>query len=237
MVVSGSASTDRPGWMLSSGGAKRPGEEAGAAGKAAGKAAKIGQLTGGKVDLEEIIRVLTQLTLANAADVRELCGVTFQTWLVPAECEFAKVMQEAGKIYNDRALELKKEKDKKAEVNMASLGPPYIHMWAAVAEYLASDKSTAAAGPFQEYWELIKKSAKPEDIAEDVRMFRCRKPGKDSRVKDKVKVQFAILNSGLEKAVMACLKAAGGERKVGAAPRGYLEREAKALLDAMTEKK
>eukprot|EP00974_Lingulodinium_polyedra_P043941 4218973-Lingulodinium_polyedra.AAC.1 len=95
---------------------------------------------GEKEILKALVEVLGTLVLVNAAEVRSLCGTVYRTFLVDASAEPAVAVVAAGKMYNDKAKEMKErkmklEKEGNAEeagkVNLAGMGPPHMQVWAA----------------------------------------------------------------------------------------------------------
>ena len=190
--------------------------------------------------LEALVGVLGRLVLINSADIRELCGACYYTFLVPEECGLAKAMMEAGEEYNSKVKAMKEQKNEKGDednTDLASLGPPFLHVWAALVEHLAKEGSNSAHDReiFIKYWNERVTKLELDDLGNDVRLCRIRRPqrqGKDKRAR----LQFALDTrvAGIEDSLVRAVKAQGGVRKVGPAPRGNLEREAKRLLEKMS---
>ena len=100
--------------------------------KAASKTDKRGG--GGGADDKDILRalveILAKLVLTNSADIRELCGAMFLTYLAAGDFGPGVAMLEAGVNYDGKAKELKKQKEQAEDAgeegpDLAQLGPPF----------------------------------------------------------------------------------------------------------------
>ena len=194
---------------------------------------------------QALVIILTQLVLANSADIRDILGVVYVTLLVPAEHILMVCMAEAGTKYNEEAARLKEEDDKQG---LEDLGSPHVFIWAKLISKLAR-QSDCPPG-IMKYWNLRASQVDSEDLAEDIRICRARKPPKQEtkrkkkkggnvvELKEYCRFQIALAQrtgreemlQPVEMELIEYLIAAGSIRKHGTPPKGTLEREAKALL-------
>ena len=201
-----------------------------AAGQAVAKARKVAEAMGGKPDqqriLAQLILVLARLSVANTAELRSVCGVVFHTFLLPADNVITKAVLATGKDYHDTVSENPKSH---------SLGPPYLHIWVALVKSLGkADSITPTLKQTLElYWKDRICTVQREALAEDVRHCRLKKAFKAGTYKLQISISAAskVGEITLEEAIVWAVKATGGELKIGQAPQGSLEREARALLD------
>ena len=204
-----------------------------AAGQAVAKARKVAEAMGGKPDqqrvLAQLILVLARLSVANTAELRSVCGVVFHTFLLPADNVITKAVLATGKDYHDTVSENPKSH---------SLGPPYLHIWVALVKSLGKAESITPTlkQSLETYWKERICTVQREALAEDVRHCRLKKAFKAGTYKLQISISAASkvgpgAEISLEEAIVWAVKAAGGELKIGQAPQGSLEREARTLLD------
>ncbi|CAK0899336.1 unnamed protein product, partial [Prorocentrum cordatum] len=100
---------------------------------------------------------------------------------------------------------------------------------------LAEDRKAAHA-----FWvQTVMKITNPEELADTIRYCKAKRvKTKSPEGEDMVKVQFLLAGElpeaiGLLKAIRATLRAEGGIKTIGGAPRGVLVREAQRLLDVV----
>ena len=163
--------------------------------------------------------------------------------MLPLESSIAAAAIEAGKKYDDQVQKLKADKEQDDSVDTGQLGSPHLHVWAAVALMLAqTDQDEGRRADFKRYWDEVIMMVPLQQLGEHIRYFRVRAPkGKEKekeakKKKQMVKLQFAfnvetISAKNLEQTFAASVLQQGGERKVGPAPRGSLERDVQRPLD------
>ena len=135
------------------------------------------------------------------------------------------------------------------DVDLASLGAPYLHLWVAMVRALC-----VVEGPQKEMWVDYWKSTickQPQErLADTVRFLKTKKIKTFEKVKGKatqgdvkfLRVQFCLgANDEIAKRIQEPLTKGlvdmGGERKHGAAPRGSLIRDAQKIMDDMNKSK
>ena len=203
--------------------------------QAAAKAAR----KGGDV-LEELVEIQAKLVLVNAREVASLCGTKYVTYLLPPDSSIAAAGLEANKAYDAKVQKLKADKEQDDTVDTGSLGPPHLHVWTAVVLALAqTEQSVERRTDYKRYWDEVIMQLPVLQLGEHIRYFRIRAPkGKEKEAKKKkpmVKLVYAFNVEGspftnLMPIFKASVDAPKGDRKVGPAPRGSLERDAQRLL-------
>ena len=205
--------------------------------------------------LEQLVQVLARLVLTNSNDLRELTGMLFTTHLVPVTFSLAAQALVAGKQYQEMVQEQKIEKNKsrgsnednQAEAAMDTtsaaddLGAPHIFIAMMAIQAMINDSTLVNMeehAALLAVWKLKVEGKSEEDVHSIIRVFRARKPQKQSKQKgltaEYVKITLCM-DPMLEAPITSLLRKIGSIRKSGKAPRGYLEREASSLLNRMTK--
>ena len=210
--------------------------------------ARDGTRRGGGGSLQrELVEVLAKLSLSNAQELRDLTSMSYFTVLTPASAGIAIAMADAGRTYHDRTVAIKQgDAGQQRDQQLAALGPPHLHIWAAVVKYMATttDKITQATKEsFVAYWNEVVTKNTVEKLSETVQLCRARKafyeekPGRTRMVK----IQWSLdigrdpFAKRLEGPLLEALISQGGIRKIGPPPRSGLERDAQRLLDRLNE--
>ena len=211
---------------------------------AGGKGAKVTAV------LFQLVAILTRLCSQNSRDLAEITGAVLSTYLIPEEHTLAQAAAEAGSEFNTWRKEGKKEKeesgseedDKRATAgHQEDLPLPHIHVAvscldAILQEKGGTQKAQEARKQIKDWCENNVTGKDENEIAALIKVWRVRKPQKQSKTKG-INGQYAkfVLASpeGLEKSLKTYLMETGAVQKFGRAPRGYLEREANRLLQAM----
>jgi len=207
------------------------------------EAAKKSKRDGSDI-FQALVIILTQLVLANSADIRDILGVVYITLLVPAGHVLMETMASAGTQYNEETARLKEEDDKQG---LEDLGSPHVFIWAKLVSKLAR-QSDCPPG-IMKYWNQRASQVDSEDLEEDIRICRARKPPKQEmkrkkkggstvELKEYCRFQIALAQRTgrdeqlltVERELVEYLIAVGSIRKHGTPPKGTLEREARALL-------
>ena len=120
------------------------------------------------------------------------------------------------------------------------MGPPHIFIaMAAVHKLLEVVVDSQDKQLILKWWKEKVEGKNVEQVGDSVRIWRCRKPQKSSVVKG-MKEGYAKLSMAvcpeLGEPLSRILLAAGAVRKVGKAPRSWLEREASTLLNKFQKK-
>jgi len=214
-----------PGWALAvvSGKGKRKDQEGAEAvvGAAKKKAAVRGEASRESVH-KELVTILAKLCLTNAAEIRDISGVVYITYLAKKDSSVCSAMKEAGVKY-----------DSAVQGNPThSLGPPFLHVWTAMIramiqlQGMADDKK----GILVKYWQENVVTKTMEELVEAVKYCRLKRTQKQEIVKVQYSITAEAERCGLGDALRAAWKQEEAELKVGPAPRGILEREARRLL-------
>ena len=98
---------------------------------AGGMAKKLNKMKKSERDgfMDQIIVVLTKLSLQNALGLREVFGAIFVTFVGPLAHAMATAALQAGKDYNTKIKEMTPDQRQSGEH-----GPPYLWVWVALAE-------------------------------------------------------------------------------------------------------
>jgi hypothetical protein len=175
-----------------------------------------------------IISLLVSLAVVGARTLRELTGVVFVTFLIDTSTELVKQMAREGQKYYEATV----------GVQDHQLGPPHVHVWAAMIKCLRSMGTSPASALvlLEAYWQNTIMLVDRLELEEEVKYCRVRKCWQ----RNLSRLQFSLspmartiapgMTMTLEQAVNMCIKEAGGTRKRGAPPRSALEREADSLL-------
>ena len=229
------------------------------AGKATGKGGGKGkERDNNSSTLHQLVIILTRLSLSMSNDLREVLGMLMVTFLVPIDFILAKASLEAGLEYQEEVKEMKeakKAKGKDAEEaeeveedgqeldNKTALaqGPPHLFIaMSSIFKLLEVATDSLDKTLLLKWWKDKIEGKSLEQIADNIKIWRCRKPQKMSKVKgmktEYAKLSFAVAPD-LEGPLTRILLAAGSQRKSGKAPRSWLEREASALLNKFQKKK
>jgi hypothetical protein len=222
---------EEPAWALSlvsKGKRLRKGEEEedkgsqGAAGSAVKQArARTGGGSIGEVH-KELVKILTKLCLTNATEIRDISGVIYITYLVKKESSIVEAMKEAGVKY-----------DGAVQGNPThNLGPPFLHVWIAMIKSMIQlkDMEEAQKELLLKYWNgtIMKKGM--EELISEVKYCRLKRTQKPEIMKVQYSLTIEAEFAGMGKAIAAAWKIEKAEPKIGPAPRGILEREARRLL-------
>ena len=182
----------------------------------------------GKNDVDEMVPLLAKMALNAAQKIREHHGVLFETYMGPASCEVSKVMEAKGKEYSSAT------KGQRGH----GLGPPHIHVWAAMVQALAAHEEVAGElrGKLNRYHseklaaegadEAHKRELRAE-LCNTVRQCRIeRLRSDDSRVKVYMHVRGEVGD-----VAGRALVSLGYDRAEGQAPPGAMERVMQGLLE------
>ena len=249
---------ERPGFMKRRAADEGGGGEAKLA-KVLGEASKDAEKSGGSV-LQALVKVLATLVLVNAAELREISGFLFVTFLVPVSTNLVIEGLKAGIEYNNMVKkkgdkgdkEETKEDEEMEETNTAlggvvsqeeeaEHGPPHLYIALAALEGMNKDDiGESERQVLKSWWETCVQPARSHDeLGMEIKAFRVKKPPKQSKSKKGkpstpyAKVSFAVRDMNAEQALARAMEKIGGVRKVGTPPRGTLEREAQRLLNKM----
>ena len=188
-----------------------------------GPATKRRQVGGDKEELiMKAVQLLMKSNLKLSADVRALQSATFRTCLIPAQASFVVKAKEASQKYNDLV---------QAAGKNHNLGPPHVHVWAA----LTVEASVHLSGEDRARVEEHAKSVdSPDKLLSDVLYCRVAQAYGGKQVKIYITTTEAL--RPVADAFFIAFKTQGGEEKFGQAPKGGLERELQALLEEIQSK-
>jgi hypothetical protein len=175
-----------------------------------------------------IISLLVSLAVVGARTLRELTGVVFVTYLIDSSTELVKQMAREGQKYYEATV----------GVQDHQLGPPHVHIWAAMVKCLRSLATTPPSAMIllNAYWDNTIMLVDRQELEEEVKYCRVRKCWQRSlsRLQFSLSPMARTISPGMtmtmEQAISMSIKEAGGTRKRGAPPRSAMEREAEKLL-------
>ena len=196
---------------------------AASAGTPNGPALKRRQVGGDKDELVlKAVQLLMKSNLKLSADVRALQSATFRTCLIPSTASFVIKAKEASQKYNDLVQAAGKHHD---------LGPPHVHVWAALTVEAAAHLT---GEPLQRVEAHAAEIDSPSKLLSDV--LYCRVAPAYGGKHVKIYLTTTDKLKSVADAFFLAFKTQGGEEKFGLAPKGGLERELQALLDEIQSK-
>ncbi|CAK0788592.1 unnamed protein product, partial [Prorocentrum cordatum] len=194
--------------------------------------------------VQQIVLILANLVPSMAGDLRSVISVVFVTVIISSTAPCIQAAILAGKSYHKAAIDSKEKAKEDDAVDTAKLGSPHLHVWKEfIKALLARTEAGQARDTLTKYW--TEKIMKYElvDAAMDIKYFRVRAPqGKEAkkkskRMEGKVRLQWALSTTTIAQELDGTIRSDiirhGGEILVGAAPRGALERNARALLNKL----
>ena len=209
--------------------------------------------------MEQLVLILTRLTLANSNDLREVMGMLLKTYLVPEKHVLAVSALKAGKEYQEAAKkqresreakeseaedeedsDLEDDKKEKDKMDEDKLGAPHLviamqsmHQLLVADRSQWGDEAKKALQELEKAWVGLKIAEMEETQATQiVKVWKARKPQKQAKghkMGKYVKLNFAM-DDRLACSLHQVLLLTGCVEKAGKAPRGFLEREAARLL-------
>jgi hypothetical protein len=243
MATASTLDADMPSFM------KRRAEAMEEVGAAKAKAKVVGGVVGaakgkGKKDddqLKDLVIALGELSVINSAELREMCGMSYVTFLVDSNLPLVKASLEAGVQYNESVKALKAAKEAGgAGAGLEELASPHIAVALAGIKAIIEDIMIPIQlrSEVKAWWDKNILEKAEEEVSLELRSWRCKKPQKQSNgsskkpnPKDYARLTFSVKDEQGELALVNAIKAMSGVRKVGTAPKGTFEREARRLLD------
>ena len=213
--------------------------------------------------LEQLVLALGRLVMQNSSELREIQAVCLTTFLIDAEYPPIKAGLEAGQTLHKLVLLQKAKKAKQNPGALATssasasakeveedenLGSPRIMVALAVLPAMAilPGMTPAQQQIMKSWWEKILDETE-EEIAREIPVFRVRKPQVTTAQQKKgkktvpaapyAKIQFAVKDYQVQDILCTIMTRGGGMEKAGPAPRGFLERQARELLEKVGKKK
>lgn len=186
--------------------------------KAGGKAKSKG------TPQQELLLLLSMLSLNNAQNVRELVGCCFQTFLIPAKHALLTMISRVGKDYHQAT---------KGQSGHGK-GPPCVHLVPALLRFLvASSKVGAAHKGRIEKWLSDNLTAETtiDNIYMDLRYFKVKKTADAA----KKRISLQIRDDALAADVALAMTDIGAEGRLGSAPQGHMEKRVSELLQQLKE--
>ncbi|CAK0795990.1 unnamed protein product [Prorocentrum cordatum] len=194
--------------------------------------------------LQQIVLILAKLVLSMAGDLRSVISVVLVTAIIPSAAPCIEAAIQAGKNYHKAAMDPKEKAKEDEGVDTAALGSPHLHVWKDfIRALLASTEEGQARTALGTYWTKNVMKYELKDAAAEIKYFRVRVPqGKEAkkkskRMEGKVRLQWALSTTRIARELDGAIRSEivrhGGEILIGAAPRGALERDARALLNKL----
>ncbi|CAK0824286.1 unnamed protein product [Prorocentrum cordatum] len=171
--------------------------------------------------VEQTAVTSAKLALVVAKDVQDLQAAVHEAWEMDAAKPLPTFAIQAGQQCDADAKELKEQRMMDSQTDTAALGPPRLVIAAATIKGLATLVDPEA-----------KKGSEP--LGTGIAHFQAKK-NKAPNKKEKVRLIFSFDLHGrnmklIRDIIIAEIKEEGGQRKLGAAPRGPLQRELNRLV-------
>ncbi len=185
-----------------------------------------------EVSFNMAIKMLSKLSLNTAQQVRQLISAAFTTFLVLSSMALVKSAETEGKAYARTA---------KAE-GRAALGPPHLHITAAVVDVTVEDKEFAKdQAEHHKVLAEVQQSLKNDLTKCPFTYFRVKpaykKPDKEQQYKitwsiDPLATHCSVNPQALQKAMISYIttRCADAQLKLGPPPKGEVERAVERLL-------
>ena len=201
-------------------------------GKSKGKGAGKGKDTD---RLEQMAVATAKLVMVVAKDVQDLQATVYETWELNAEKPLAVAATTAGQRYDADAKELKERHAVDSNVDTAALGPPHLVVAASVIKDLATLVGPEEKTVLEEFWKTVVCKEDSATLGECITHFQTKKNKQPHQKQEKVRLIFSfdlhVKNMSIVKGIMVReIQKEGGQRKVGSAPRGPLQRELNRLV-------
>ncbi|CAK0898871.1 unnamed protein product [Prorocentrum cordatum] len=233
---------ETPAWMKKRGPESR--DDAAAEAKVARKEIAAAAKKGGDAAMRELLVVLTKLVLSDSRCLAEVVGTVYRTWEVDLKGDehVGLALEAAGKDYNTESERLRKERQEGGSPDFESRGPPHVHVFVAFLQWAGKQELGEHKAPLMDFWNNVIVTLEPLKIAERVPYFKWRRnKGPGGVLQDKGRIQLAFDQTDSDMQVFtklfdAIMVKQGAKRRVGAAPKGPLERDAGRLLAAMVSK-
>ena len=165
------------------------------------------------------------MVLVNSAELREISGFLYVTFLMPSNTQVVIKSIEAGVNYNEEAKRRKdrassaQAKEADMDVDDSDMGPPHLAIGLAGIEALVADEQVEA-GPkniMRQWWvQYVEKAANAQQLALELKSWRCRKPKKPTEKKKGVpkgdsyaKLSFAVKTPEMEEVLVEALSKLG----------------------------
>ena len=214
--------------------------------------------------LEQLVLALGRLVTQNSSELREIQAVCLTTFLIDAVFPPIQAGLEAGQTFQKLVVLQKAKKGKQpalatssasasasasaVEVEEENLGSPHVMVALAVLPAMAilPGMTPTQQQIMKNWWDKILDKSE-EEIAREIPVFRVRKPQVATALQKKgkktvpsvpyAKLQFAVKDYQVQDILCSIMINGGGMEKAGPAPRGFLERQARELLEKVSKKK
>ena len=232
-------------------------EEAAAAGSGGAKPSKQNILI-------QLVLILTRMSLTQARELAEITGVVFRCFLLPLAHIVSKLTMDGGDEYQEMVTErrerveeaskktaARKKGKKKDDLDSESsegeaevveqLPSPHVFIaLKAIGGLIQAGNTNESKEAFEtrqklkEAWDQEIKGKDEEHILRNLKVWRGRKPQKQSKGPKHLKL-ILCLSDPLQELLSTYLLQTDCKQKIGQAPRGYLEREAASLMKKLSK--
>jgi hypothetical protein len=163
---------------------------------------------------DDILRLVAKAYMQLALRVRELEGACYDTILIPSASDVVQEMMKEGKAYSEKA--------RKAE-DRSKMGPPHIHIFHAVMEFLAGKGEVIGQRTAMRLAEMYEelKVEEMKDTAGYMRVWKLSKCYDEAKARVTI---YIVEKPELRRLVLKALEELGGDHKIGRAPMGRCER-------------
>ncbi|CAK0891491.1 unnamed protein product, partial [Prorocentrum cordatum] len=175
-----------------------------------------------------------KLALVVAKDVQDQRAAVYEAWEMGAAKPLPTFAIQAGQQCVADAKELTEQHMVDSQTDAAALGPPHLMIAAATIKGLATLVGPEAKKVLEEFWRTVVCAEGSEPLGSCIAHFQAKK-NKAPNEEEKVRLIFSFdlheRNMKLIRGIIiAEIKRDGGQRKLGEAPRGPLQRELNRLL-------
>ena len=172
-----------------------------------------------------------KLTLAVAREQAHLAAAVYETWELRTDAPLADAGIQAGQEYNARAKELHEQHEVDASVDLAQLGPPHLVVVAKTFQVLGTKVSQEDTPTLANFFAQVVRHENPAVLGECVPHYQVKKnKQKSAKGPEKCRIIFSMATydqhaRAIRDMLVKEIVKEGGQKKLGAAPRGALERE------------
>ena len=233
------ADLEAPDWLQT--GPRAGGPPPDKKGRTETRQAAIGAIKDGKNQGDVIARlvvILARLVLSDSRAIAELTATVYTTWAMDyVEDSFTDEMENAGRHYQEISQDLAGRRKKGEDIDFKARGPPHLHVFMSGLMWLAKQETKHGKETKAFYMEYIKPLSL-HAVGEIVLHWQWKRNKNEASLEKKGRLIVAIdsdhdLGRRLIPIVRNAVMEMKGERLVGPAPRGPLERDAAKILNTL----
>ena len=178
--------------------------------------------------IQRALQVCLLLAATTARGLAEVTGAVFYTFIIEAAHPLAVALKKAGTTYFEEV---------KAAGKGHSLGPPFIHLFKEMIQWLADNDEIheVAAEVLNTFWDNVVLEVPLMQLVDDISWLSFRRAFKKKGEKQMMKlvIRFPQSEMEVEQVVVKSLVKVGAERKHGPPPKNGLERDVRRMIEAL----